>query len=93
MKLESYKSIWDAISVTQEQAANLCARAELLRQISALIKASELNQTEAANRCGITQPRMNDLLRGRISRFSLVALAGITVTFNRQEISMNTECG
>ncbi|NLB83262.1 MAG: XRE family transcriptional regulator, partial [Synergistaceae bacterium] len=34
-------------------------------------------QSEAAARCGITQPRMNDLLRGRISKFSLDALVNI----------------
>ena len=32
---------------------------------------------EAASRCGVTQPRINDLLRGRVSRFSLDALVNI----------------
>ena len=36
-----------------------------------------LSQAEAANRCGVTQPRINDLLRGRVSRFSLDALVNI----------------
>ena len=40
-------------------------------------------QTEAARRCGVTQPRMNDLLRGRVSRFSLDALVNIAAAIGR----------
>jgi len=35
-------------------------------------------QVEAARHCGVTQPRINDLLRGRVSRFSLDALVNIS---------------
>jgi predicted XRE-type DNA-binding protein len=76
-KSESYASVWDAIADTPEQAANLRARAELMQKIAAIVKESEWTQTEAASHCGVTQPRMNDLLRGRISRFSLDALVNI----------------
>jgi predicted XRE-type DNA-binding protein len=38
---------------------------------------------EAANRCGITQPRINDLLRGRVSRFSIDALVNIATALGR----------
>jgi len=46
-------------------------RAELMRAITAAIRESPWTQTEAASRCGVTQPRINDLLRGRVSKFSL----------------------
>jgi predicted XRE-type DNA-binding protein len=46
-------------------------------EIAAIVKDSGWTQTEAASRCGVTQPRMNDLLRGRVSRFSLDALVNI----------------
>ena len=72
-----YASVWDALADTPEQAANLRARAELMQQIAAIVKKNRWTQTEAAQRCGITQPRMNDLLRGRVSRFSLDALVNI----------------
>jgi predicted XRE-type DNA-binding protein len=62
---------------------NLRLRSELMRQINALIESQGLTQTQAAQQCGITQPRMNDLLRGRISRFSLDALVNIATAAGR----------
>ena len=74
----SYASVWDAIADTPGQAANLRARADLMQQIAALVKQRDWTQVEAARHCGVTQPRMNDLLRGRVSRFSLDALVNIS---------------
>ena len=76
--------MWDAIADTPEQAANLRARAELMQQISVIVKEQGWVQTEAAQRCGVTQPRMNDLLRGRVSRFSLDALVNICTALGRR---------
>ena len=76
-KPESYASVWDAIADTPEEATNLRSRAELMQKIAALLKKHEWTQAEAASRCGVTQPRINDLLRGRVSRFSLDALVNI----------------
>jgi predicted XRE-type DNA-binding protein len=81
---KTYASVWDAIADTPEQAANLRARAELMRKIAAIVKESGWTQTEAAARCGVTQPRMNDLLRGRVSRFSLDALFNIAAAMGRR---------
>jgi predicted XRE-type DNA-binding protein len=83
-KTESYASVWDAIADTPEQAAHLRARAELMQQIAAIIKKSKWTQADAAARCGVTQPRMSDLLRGRISRFSLDALVDIATALGRR---------
>jgi len=76
-KIESYASVWDAIADTPEQAANLRARAELMQKIAKRLKKHHWTQAEAAKRCGVTQPRINDLLRGRVSRFSLDALVNL----------------
>lgn len=76
-KIESYVSVWDAIADTPEQAANLRARAELMQKIATIVKENAWTQVEAASHCAVTQPRMNDLLRGRVSRFSLDALVNI----------------
>lgn len=76
-KLEIYDSVWDALADTPEQAAHLRVRAELMRQIVAIVKKNKWTQAVAASHCGITQPRINDLLRGRVSRFSLDALVDI----------------
>lgn len=82
-KSQCYASVWEAIADTPEQAANLRARAELMRQIAAIVKESGWTQAEAASQCGVTQPRMNDLLRGRVSRFSIDALVNIATAIGR----------
>ena len=84
IETESYANVWDAIADTPEQAANLSARAELMQQIAAIIKESGWTQAEAASHCGVTQPRINDLLRGRVSRFSLDALVNIATAMGRR---------
>ncbi len=83
-EIESYLSVWDAIADTPEQAGNLRARAELMQKITAIVKESSWTQSEAARRCGVTQPRINDLLQGRVSRFSLDALVNIATAIGRR---------
>ena len=46
-------------------------------KITELIQKNGWTQLEAAKQCSVTQPRINELLRGRISRFSLDALVNI----------------
>ena len=77
LKTDSYASVWDAITDTPEEAANLRLRLELMDKITALIQKNGWTQLEAAKQCSVTQPRINELLRGRISRFSLDALVNI----------------
>jgi predicted XRE-type DNA-binding protein len=79
-----YKNVFDAIADTPEEAANLTARADLMEQIIAIVKAGGWTQAEAAKRCGVTQPRINELLRGRVSRFSLDALVNIATALGRR---------
>ena len=83
-KKESYDSVWDALADTPEEAANLRARAELMQQIAAIVAENGWTQVEAAKNCGVTQPRINDLLRGRVSRFSLDALVNIATAIGRR---------
>ncbi len=75
--IETYTSVWDALSDTPEESANLQVRAELMAKISMIVNEHGWTQTEAAIKCGVTQPRLNDLIRGRLSRFSLDALVNI----------------
>ena len=81
---ERFTSIWDALVDSADEAANLKVRAELMREIAALVQASGWTQAVAAGHCGISQPRINDLLRGRISRFSLDALVNIAAAMGPQ---------
>lgn len=82
--VKTYASVWDTLAETAEQAANLRARAELMQQIAAIVRKHGWTQEEAAYHCGVTQPRMNDLLRGRLSRFSLDALVNIATAMGRR---------
>jgi predicted XRE-type DNA-binding protein len=61
------------------ESANLKLRSELMIEISKLITARRLTQAKAAALFGVSQPRVSDLVRGRIERFSvdtLVAMLG-----------------
>jgi len=88
MKAETYSSVWDAIEDTPEQAVNMRARTDLMVEITGVINMNGWTQVEAAKHCGITQPRMNDLVRGKISRFSLDALVNIAAKLGRVHIEL-----
>lgn len=77
MKEERFESVWDAIADSPAEAANLRARSDLMIAIRETVDGWRLTQSEAARRLGVTQPRMNDLLRGRIDKFSLDALVNL----------------
>jgi len=68
------------------KAEHLRVRAHLMMAIEQLIEARGLTQTRAARLFGVTQPRVSDLVRGRIEVFSIDALvemlgrAGIEVS-------------
>lgn len=84
IKARSFTSVWDAIADSPEEAENLRLRADLMDRISALIQTNGWTQIEAADRCGVSQPRINDLLRDRISRFSLDALVNIAAALGQK---------
>ena len=79
---EAFTNVWDALADTPQEAANLKVRSELMSQIAAFVRERGWTQVEAARRCGVTQPRLNDLLRGRLSRFSLDALVNIAAALD-----------
>ena len=77
MKYEEFENVWDAIEKDPIVAVNLKARSSVMMAIEQTIKSWNLSQVTAAKRLGLTQPRLNDLLRGRINKFSLDALMTI----------------
>ena len=84
-----FRSVWDALADSPEQAANLRARADLMRRVADFITAKGWTQVEAAERCGVSQPRINDLMNGRLSRFSLDALVNIAAALGfRVKVSL-----
>jgi len=84
LEVQEFANVWDAIADTPEEAANLTLRSELMDEIEEIIKQNGWTQKEAAKRCGVTQPRINDLLRGRIARFSIDALVNMASALGRK---------
>jgi predicted XRE-type DNA-binding protein len=74
MKIEYFDNVWDAIELSKAEAANMKARAALMIAIHKTVAGWNTTQAVAAKRLGLTHPRLNDLLKGRISKFSLDAL-------------------
>src|SRR5690606_39118518 len=61
------------------EAENLRIRSDLMIELSRLIKARGLTQSAAGRLFGVSQPRVSDLTRGKIDRFSvdtLIAMLG-----------------
>lgn len=91
MSNERFASVWDAIEDTPEEAENMKLRAALMSALKAHIARADLTQTKAAKLFGVTQPRVSDLMRGKIDLFALDALvnmaaaAGLHVEMRIQE--------
>lgn len=74
MKNQKFASVWDAIEDTPQEAASMRARSTLLMELAQLIEQRGMTQAQAAELFGVTQPRISDLMRGKINLFSLDVL-------------------
>jgi predicted XRE-type DNA-binding protein len=73
----SGRNVFADLGFSPEEAQNLKVRADLMIELSKLIEARELTQAAAAKLLGVTQPRVSDLVRGKIHRFSVDTLIGM----------------
>jgi len=76
--MKTFKNVWDAIEESPIEAASMKARAQLMRALQRTISGWDMSQKAAAEKLGLTQPRLNDLLRGKIDKFSLDTLFDLT---------------
>lgn len=80
-------NVFGDLGFSEGEAASLDIRSALMIELTKLIEARELTQTAAAKVLGVTQPRVSDLVRGKIDRFSVDSLiemlghAGARVSF------------
>jgi predicted XRE-type DNA-binding protein len=87
MTRKRFDSVWYAIEKTRAKAENLKLRSSLMLALKRHIEREGLSQTEAAKVFGVTQPRISNLMRGKIELFGLdmlvnmLAAAGLRVTF------------
>jgi predicted XRE-type DNA-binding protein len=80
-------NVFRDLGFSHEETENLKVRSDLMIELSKLIESRGLTQVDAATLFGVTQPRISDLTRGKIDRFSIDSLvemlgyAGIRVSF------------
>ena len=91
METEVFDDVFDALADTPAEAANMKARADLLAVLIKQVNSWGLPQEASAKRLAITRPRLNDLMRGKLGKFSLDALvnlaaaAGLTLEIRVKE--------
>lgn len=68
---QGFASVWDALEDTPAEAENMKIRSGLMMAIRDFIEAKKLSQAEAAKLFNVTQPRISELLRGKIDLFSI----------------------
>jgi len=81
---QRYNSAWDAIMDTPQEALNMKLRSELMLLIRQAIEVNSWTQKKAAKKLGVTQPRISDLLRGKIDLFSLDMLVNMLASLGNE---------
>ncbi len=76
-------NVFTDLGFAPEEAANLQLRSRLAIAIERYVEAEGLTQTEAAERLGVTQPRVSDLARGKLDRFTVDALVNMLARVGR----------
>lgn len=79
-----FASAWDAIEDTPVEAENMKLRSVLMTALKKYITESGMSQAQAANLFGVTQPRVSDLMRGKINLFGLDALVNMATAAGLQ---------
>jgi predicted XRE-type DNA-binding protein len=85
-------NVFTDLGFPKEEAAHLLIRADLMSQLKRVIETRGLTQKEAAEAMGVTQPRVSDLVRGKIDLFTIDTLVemlthlgmAVTVTARRR---------
>ena len=77
MSQKRFASVWDAIEDTPAQAENMRLRSRLMMALKEHIESQHLTQTSAAALFGVTQPRVSDLMRGKIDLFTIDTLVNM----------------
>ncbi|NJP03506.1 XRE family transcriptional regulator [Pseudomonas sp. hsmgli-8] len=77
MANERSTSVWDALVDSPDEAENLRLRSKLMRVLTKTVRSWNLSQKDAARQLHVTQPRLSELLNGKIDKFSLDALVNM----------------
>ena len=80
MTKQRFANVWDAIEDTPEEAENMKLRSSLVIALKKHMDGSGLSQVQIAKLFGVTQPRLSDLMRGKIDVFGLDALVNMATS-------------
>lgn len=84
MTKQRFTNVWDAIEDTPEEAENMKLRSALMTALKNHLTRIGMNQAEAAALLGVTQPRVSDLMRGKINLFALDSLVNMATAAGLQ---------
>ena len=84
MSKQRFASVWDAIEDTPEEAENMRLRSILMMARKNHLTGTGMSQAQAAKLLGVTQPRVSDLMRGKINLFGLDALVNMATAAGLQ---------
>jgi len=77
MKVKRYQNVFDALEDDPAVAQNLKIRSQLMSALTQYINKNKLTQVEAAQIFEVNQPRISDLVRGKIERFTIDMLVNM----------------
>ena len=84
MTTQRFESVWDALEDTAQEAENMKLRSILMTALKHHLARTEMSQAQAAALLGVTQPRISDLMRGKINLFALDALVNMATAAGLQ---------
>jgi predicted XRE-type DNA-binding protein len=80
MSNERFASVWDDVEDTAEGAENMKLRSKLMIALKQHLTRTGVSQSEAAKTLRVTQPRVSDLMRGKINLFDLDSLVNMATS-------------
>ena len=84
MSRKRFASVWDAVEDSPAQAENMKLRSALMMALKDHIAREGLTQSQAATLFGVTQPRISDLMRGKIELFGIDTLVSMLAAVGLQ---------
>ena len=84
MTKKTFKNVWDALEDDAGMARNLTIRSELMIKIEQVTEKRGLTQAQAAEIMQVTQPRISDLKRGKIEKFTIDKLVNMLIRLGQQ---------
>ena len=77
MKTARYKNVFDALEIDPAAAENLKIRSKLMNELARYVDHRDLTQSQAAELFEVSQPRISDLVRGKIDKFTIDMLVNM----------------